>query len=249
MMDPKNDAYGAELKAYFETKASIEIVERDDGYIDYHSGVASYFSKYNEWSEYEKEAIKYVHGCVIDIGCGAGRVSLYLQENNYNVLGIDNSPGAVEICKKRGVKDVECISITQLNKKYGIFDTFLLFGNNFGLLGSYKRAQLLLKRFNNMSPKTALIIAQTTDPYDTQNPEHLAYHEYNRKRGRMGGQLRIRIRYKKYIGKWFDYLFVSKDELESIITGTGWSVKKYIESGQANYIVILEKVLKENNEL
>lgn len=241
MIKPENDAYGAELKAYVKTGAPIEIIERDDGYIDYHSGVAYYFSDYHEWAGYEKKALEYVHGRIIDIGCGAGRLSLYLQENNYDVVGIDNSPGAIEICKKRGLKKAECISITRLNKKYGIFDTFLLFGNNFGLFGSCKRAKWLLKKFKNMSSKNALIIAQTTDPYNTLDPQHLAYHEYNRKRGRMGGQLRIRVRFKQYIGNWFDYLFVSKDELENLLAGTGWSVKEYIESGQAQYFAILER--------
>ena len=33
------DAYGAELRTFLETGAKIEIVERDDGYIDYNEGI------------------------------------------------------------------------------------------------------------------------------------------------------------------------------------------------------------------
>jgi len=69
----------------------------------------------------------------------------------------------------------------------------------------------------------------------------LAYHDLNRKRGRMPGQLRIRSRHKKYIGPWFDYLFVSKKELEQIIEGTGWEIHKYIDSQNASYTAILKK--------
>ena len=38
----------------------------------------------------------------------------------------------------------------------------------------------------------------------------------------MGGQVRIRIRYKDYATPWFDYLLVSKKELAEILDGTGW---------------------------
>lgn len=64
----------------------------------------------------------------------------------------------------------------------------------------------------------------------------------------MPGQLRIRIRHKKYIGSWFDYLFVSKKELEQIIEGTGWEIRKYINSQNAAYIAVLKKKIIRNPE-
>ena len=57
----------------------------------------------------------------------------------------------------------------------------------------------------------------------------------------MAGQLRMRVRYKKYVTPWFDYLLVSKDEMESILEGTDWRVSKYIDSESALYIAIIEK--------
>jgi len=33
--------------------------------------------------------------------------------------------------------------------------------------------------------------------------------------------VRIRIRFGKHATKWFDYLMVSKEELEEILNGTG----------------------------
>ena len=63
----------------------------------------------------------------------------------------------------------------------------------------------------------------------------------NRKHGRLGGQLRIRIRYRRIIGPWMDYLLVSKQELEQIVIGTGWAVWQYIDISSAAYFLILEK--------
>lgn len=241
MIKEYQDAYGAELRTFLKTGAKIEIVERDDGYIDYNEGIPYYFAPYEEWADYEKEAIEYAFGSVVDVGCGAGRVALHLQNKGFFVIGIDNSPGAIRICKGRGIKSLRNIPFTKIDKSLGPIDSFLLFGNNFGLFGSYKRAKWLLRRLKSISSKNAIIIAQATDPYKTKDPNHLAYHDLNRKRGRMPGQLRIRIRHKKYIGSWFDYLFVSKKELEQIIEGTGWEIRKYIDSQNASYTAILKK--------
>ncbi len=106
------------------------------------------------------------------------------------------------------------MSIEELNFKPRSFDSVLMMGNNFSLFGSFKKAQRLLKRFHKMTNKNALIIAETRNPYKTDNPTFLEYYEFNRKRGRMSGQLRGRIRFEKYISKWFDWLMVSKEEME-----------------------------------
>ena len=183
---------------------------------------------------------------VLDIGCGAGRHSIYLQEKGYDVTGIDKSPLAIKVCKLRGLKKAEVIPIEKAKFKPNSFDTIMMMGNNFGLFGILKKAQRLLRRFYKMTSKDALIIAETLDPYKTNNPYHLEYQEFNRKRGRMSGQLRIRIRYMKYVGKWFDYLIVSREEMKEILKETGWKVKKFIDSSSSPYAAIIQKQTGEN---
>ena len=240
-MPPEEDAYGQEMWAYYNGERSFEIVERDDGYIDIGPETSVYFSSYEDWSPHEKKAMEFVKGRALDIGCGAGRHSLYLQEKGFNVLGIDISPLAIKVCKLRGLRKAEVMAIEDLKFKPESFDTIIMMGNNFGLFGCFKKARRLLKRFHKMTSKTALIIAETRDPYKTKNPAHLEYHEFNRKRGRMSGQLRIRIRFRRYATRWFDYLMVSKDEMNEILKGTGWRVKEFIDSGGPSYIAIIEK--------
>lgn len=246
-MKDYQDAYGHQLYDYFKGKGSFEIVENDDGYFDVSSlcGISSknegYFSKYKDWLPSQRMAMSHVRGRVLDIGCGAGKHSLYLQEKGFDVLGIDISPLAVKVCKLRGLKKARVMSITQINSKLGKFDTILMLGNNFGLFGSFKRAKWLLKRFRIITNENARIVAETIDPYKTTNPHHLEYHEFNRKRGRMPGQLRIRVRYKKHVTPWFEYLIVSRDEMKEILKGTGWRVERFIDSKWSYYMAIIKK--------
>jgi SAM-dependent methyltransferase len=242
-MKPSKDAYGQELWAYFLKRESFEIIERDDGYFEAWNGPKKYFSEYKDWPSHEKKAIEFVKGRVLDIGCGAGRHALYLQKKGFDVVGIDKSPLAIKICRLRGLKKAKIMSINQVNKfKPNSFDTIIMMGNNFGLFGNFKRAKLLLKKFYKITSPKALIIAETTNPYKTDNPAHFAYHKLNKKKGRMAGQVRIRIRFGKYVGEWFDYLLVSKKEMKEILNGTGWRIKKFIDSKNSSYIAIIEKI-------
>ena len=242
-MKSEESVLGQLLWAYYKGKESshFEIWERSDGYISVDL-TKNYFSEYEDWALYQRKALEFVKGRVLDIGCGAGRHSLFLQEKGFDVLGIDISPLAIKVSKLRGLKKAEIMSIEDMNFKSNSFDTIIMMGNNFGLFGSLKKARRLLKRFHMMTSRDALIIATTRDPYKTDNPAHLEYHKFNKKRDRMAGQVRIRSRFEKYVGKWFDYLMVSKEEMKEILIGTGWKIKEFIDSDNSQYITITEKV-------
>lgn len=180
-------------------------------------------------------------GRVLDIGCGTGRVALYLQKRGFDVSGIDISPLAVKVCKLRGLKKVRVLSTSNIGAKVGKFDTLLMFGNNFGLFASFSRARLLLRRLYEITSDDAKIIAESTDPYKTRDPVHLAYQKLNRSKGRMSGQIRIRFRYRTYMTPWFDYLLVSKREVRRIMMGTGWRIERFIDSTGSQYIAVIRK--------
>ena len=208
-MKPKEDAFGHALFDAYKDEDVFEVLERDDGFVDA-MRTRGYFSDYDEWSPTEQQAMQFVRGRVLDVGCGAGRHSLYLQKKGFNVLGIDVSPLAIKVCKLRGLMKSRVMPIEAANFKSDSFDTIVMMGNNFGLFGSFEKARRLLKRFYRITSEGALIIASSRDPYKTNNPAHLRYHKLNKALGRMSGQVRIRIRYEMYIGKWFDYLMVSR---------------------------------------
>lgn len=238
------DAYGEQLWSYFKAgEPKNEVVERDDGFIAVGKyGGKVYLSGYKNWDKIEKDAMKFVSGKVLDIGCGGGRHSLYLQKKGLDVTGIDNSPLAIKVSRLRGLKKAKILPIEKIGKfKPRSFNTVIMMGNNFGLFGSYNLAKVLLKKLHKITLPNALIIAASRDPYTTKDPVHLAYHKLNRKRGRMAGQLRLRVRYKNYIGSWFDYLMVSKGELQKILRNTGWKVNRFINAKDGQYIMLLGK--------
>jgi SAM-dependent methyltransferase len=183
-----------------------------------------------------------VRGRVLDAGCGAGRVALHLQERGSEVVAIDISPGAIEVCRRRGVRDARLLDLAALadSSDLGVFDTVVLFGNNFGMFENAKRASTLLRRLRRVCAERSRIIAGTVDPYDTDEPVHLEYHARNRQRRRMAGQVRMRVRHRDFATPWFDWLFVSRGELQDIASGAGWQFVRSIPEKGAAYVAILE---------
>ena len=241
MLKDHQDAYGHSLYDCLKGKADTQIVERDDSCIE-SDGLKGYFNTYRDWHPIEKKAMRFVRGRVLDIGCGAGRHALYLQGKGLEVVGIDNSPLVVKVCRERGLRDARTVPIAQIGPRLGVFDTVLMLGNNFGLFGSFEGARRLLAKLTRITSSKGRIVAMTNDTYKTDDPDHLAYHARNRDKGRMSGQLRIRVRYRKYATPWFDYLIVSKAEMESILDGSGWAVNRYLDTADASYyMAIIDK--------
>jgi SAM-dependent methyltransferase len=239
------DAYGRLILDYLEKGpgAGLEIVERDDGFVMASGiGPAAYFAPFRRWPKAERQAMRQARGRVLDVGCGAGRVALHLQERGHEVVGIDTSPLAIEVAGRRGAKDVRELSVTRIGPELGSFDTIVMFGNNFGLMGSRKRAPWLLRRFKSVTTEGARIIAESVNPYTTDDPDHLAYHERNRRRGRMAGQLRLRVLYGHHRSRWFDYLLASPEEMAELAKGTGWELSRVIDESEHVYVGVFERV-------
>jgi SAM-dependent methyltransferase len=236
------DAFGRMLMAYLEGEEPYEIIEREDGHIDASGHVSYYFTEYQNWPAQEQEGMKHlVPGPALDLGCGAGRVELHLQSQGCPVVGIDNSPLAIEVCRRRGVQDARLLPVEKISPDLGRFANIIMYGNNWGLMANPRQARRLLRVFHRMTTPDARILAETNDIYKTDNSLHLNYQAWNRERGRLSGQIRLRVRYAVYQSAWFDYLMVSKAELADILAGTGWRVKTFIDSDGSIYMAIIEK--------
>jgi hypothetical protein len=57
----------------------------------------------------------------------------------------------------------------------------------------------------------------------------------------MSGEARVRVRYKKYVTPWIDFLMVSKDEMKAVLEGTNWEVRDFIDGQQGVYVAVIEK--------
>ena len=84
----------------------------------------------------------------------------------------------------------------------------------------------------------ARIIGTTVDTYLTDDPDHLAYHEWNRTRGRMAGHITLRTRYGRMTTGWFDLLWTSPAELRAIVSPLGWEPVEHRQDGPLQTVML-----------
>ncbi|HJZ61773.1 MAG TPA: methyltransferase domain-containing protein [Miltoncostaeaceae bacterium] len=232
-LDPSEDAYGAILMAVLEGRPALEIIERDDGLI-WGGDPADYFAPFRRWPAVERRAMRWVRGRVLDVGTGAGRVSLHLQERGHEVVAIDESPLAVEVARRRGVRDARVCGLADAGEAMGVFDTVLLLRNNFGLADDGMRAAPLLERLAALTSARGRIVTDSVDP---------ARADPVFRDGAPGAPAapRIRVRWQHRATPWFRYLMLPPEGLERLVAGTGWRVVRVIDDGSPRFAVVLEK--------
>ena len=242
-MAPDKDVFGRALLDWVMGGTTPEVLERDDGFTQIGAGPDVYLSNFKGWPAAERQSVRYMRGRVMDIGCGAGRVALELQRRGVDVVGLDVSPLAVRAARLRGVKEVWSVPVELLDSKIASFDSLVLFGNNFGIFETPQRARRILSQLNKHAKPGARIFAESTSAYFGGAPGFdRSYYHRNKARGRSPGELKVRYHYGDLVGSWFHWLYVSQNELRSILVGTGWHLERILgnEVGEP-YVAILQK--------
>jgi SAM-dependent methyltransferase len=232
------DALGRALLDAATGRPGLILVEREDGFIAADSiGYLGGLDARDEW------ALSHLAGRVVDVGAGAGRAALELQRRGHEVLALDTSPGAVEACRRRGVRSVYHGDPGRAARDGHAesFDSALLLGNNIGLLGSAEAAGPFLRDIGALLTHGGVMVGTASDPYQTDDRIHLDYHERNRQRGRLSGHATLRIRYQRLASDWFDWLIPSPGELDDLARPVGWQIRDLRRGPGAQYAVVLER--------
>ncbi len=221
-----SSAFGASLLAYWQGDSeSKHIIERDDGYKE-EIAVEYLFKKPFEWRKEEIQALIKIpsNSTVLDVGCGVGRIAIYLQKKGHKVVGLDSCLEAIQIAEAQGLQLTILSNICKLKDPpiFNSFDAILMMGNNFGICGDIPKTEKLLTRFRTFLSQDGLLIYSCLDPLKTDNPTHLAYHKQNLRKGRPPGLVKIRLCYQNIKDEWWDLLFVDVPTAEEILENTGY---------------------------
>ena len=224
------DAFGHALLAHAEGRAGVAVVEREDGFIE--ADGSDYFAPMSNDDVLWSWMLPRIGQRVVDVGAGAGRASIHLQERGLHVTAVDVSPGAIEVCRRRGMSDTFLGAVSDLADAGGAaYDTFLCLGGNLGLIGRDRSAEMFFEALGRLGGPDVRLLGTMINPYVTDVAAHLAYHEANRAAGRPAGAVRLRIRYQAAATPWFELVWASPDELQETAKAFGWIVVDVEEAG------------------
>ncbi len=155
------DLYGSALADYFNGRQNTRLTTTSSLGEKDRIPVAYYFRTRESMPELERHALDLCRGRILDIGCGAGSHSLWLQNRGFSCTGMDLSPGAVKVCRARGLERVLLSDIWKTDP--GSYDTLLLMMNGLGLAGDSTRLPAFIGRLLGMLNTGGQILAESTD--------------------------------------------------------------------------------------
>jgi SAM-dependent methyltransferase len=123
--------------------------------------VAYLFRSYKDMPKLEKKALQLAKGKMLDVGCGAGSHSLYLQEKEFEVTAIDISPNAIKACQLRGVSNAKVQNILDIENEK--FDTILLLMNGTGIFGTLAETSNYLQKLKSLLTLNGQILIDSSD--------------------------------------------------------------------------------------
>lgn len=133
---------------------STNISEEDDLPIPY------LFRDFKDMPKLEQTALQMAKGSILDVGCGAGNHSLYLQKKGFFIKAIDISKGAIEVSKLRGVETAE---IKNLLNETETFDTILLLMNGTGIFQELSQVSKYLTHLKSLLKPQGQILIDSSD--------------------------------------------------------------------------------------
>ena len=220
MIDPSEDAFGAALVDYLDGRDVPELVlETDDGGTGPAMHPEGFFRSFARWAWWDRKLLPLVeHGPLLDLGAGAGRASLYLQERGLPVTAVDASPGAVEVCRRRGVGDVRLGDVNDPPADQRWAGVLLLCGN-LGLGGSWEGNRRLLARLAELAAPGAVLVGDSVTP---DGPARVV----------------LRIRYRNLVTPWWPQYNIPAERMAALVDGTGWRLELHLEDGEDHAVLL-----------
>ncbi len=222
------DFYHTQLEETIQTFSSLD--EEDV------LPVAYLFRDHRAMPALEKAALSACKGSVLDIGCGAGSHSLYLASKGHKVTALDSSPGAIDICRQRGLQKV--IQSDFWDYHGGTFDTLLLLMNGIGLVGKLSKLDVFFKKIKELLNPGGQVLFDSSDIIymfeKTEDggylvPSDIPYY----------GEVRFVAQYKDLKSDPFDWLYLDFNTLSKAAQFHGFQCDLVRKGSHYDYLAKL----------
>jgi SAM-dependent methyltransferase len=199
--------------------------------------VAYLFRSYDAMPKIEQKALQMAKGKVLDVGCGAGSHSLYLQnERDLDVTSIDISANAIEACTLRGLKKAKVQDVMQLENEK--FDTILLLMNGAGMCGRLKNIAAFLQKLKSLLNENGQILLDSSDIIymfdedDDGGKWITSEFDYY-------GEVVFNVSYKGQNEEPFDWMYIDFNTLQNAAHANGLQCELVLEGEHYDYLAKL----------
>ncbi|SCY91952.1 class I SAM-dependent methyltransferase [Flavobacterium caeni] len=200
--------------------------------------VAYLFRSFEDMPKIEQKALTLAHGKILDVGCGAGSHSLYLEQNGLDVTPIDISPSAIKACQLRGLPKATVADVLDFDGK---FDTLLLLMNGTGIFGRYANITRYLQKLKSLLAPGGQILIDSSDIIYMFDQDEDGGHWIDTSRDYYG-ELTFHLTYKGLQETPFDWLYLDFNTLQTAANANGLQCDLVLEGDHYDYLARLTPV-------
>jgi SAM-dependent methyltransferase len=195
-----------------------------------------YFGDPFDPGETIRERDRFLRGSVLDVGCGAGRDAIRLQEH-HRTLAVDVSPHAVQAARDRGVGNTAVMDMFDLGVPGESFGSVCVLGTQVGIAGSLPGIAGVLSEFGRVVGAGGRAAVDAHDPTADEKPFGF------RPVPRAGLARRaFHFEYGNLTGRTLTFLLLSPDRFREAAVAAGWTVRDVLQrQGTGHYVVLLER--------
>ncbi|NKI33168.1 class I SAM-dependent methyltransferase [Croceivirga thetidis] len=231
------DILGKALVDYFEGHYDQDIITHSSLEEEDVLPLPYLFRNFKDMPLIEQRALEICYGNILDIGCGSGSHSLWLQEIGLNVTALDSSKGAIEVCQKRGLETTVLSEILEF--KQNGYDTLLLLMNGIGIVGQLQKLKDFLNHLKSLMKPNGQILLDSSDIiYMFEIDENDGGHWVPRNVDYYG-EVEFQMEYKGEKGPIFDWLYLDYSTLNEYAARCGFKTELLVQGEHYDYLAKL----------
>ena len=232
---PMKDVFGTAILDYQLGNATEDIVTETSISEADALPISYLFRSYKEMPDLEQRALKLAKGHVLDVGCGAGSHSLYLQEQGFQVKSIDISPNAIKACQLRGVKHAE---VLEIDNETETFDTILMLMNGSGFFKSLEETPKVLHHLKGLLNDGGQILIDSSDiKYMYEDEDGGFWIDAN---SNYYGELEYHVSYNG-VSESFPWMYLDFDNLKTACAIVGLQCELVLEGPHYDFLARITK--------
>jgi len=208
-------------------------VSRSDG-LFYSIETEEFFSLKGRLLDLDETALAAARGRILDVGAGAGRHALALQELGCEVVAVDISPLCVEVMRARGVNQAHVADVFSIGgeRDLGGFDTVLFLMQSIGIAGSLFGLEQLLDLLRPLVRPGGQLLLDSSPllrvPGDSSD---------------LSEGIDVSFAYEGYRGKSFSWLYLDETMLGEVAIRRGWNMEILGRTSASEYLARLRPVV------
>lgn len=189
----------------------------------------------------ERLALDHCRGPVLDVGAGAGRLSLELQDRGVAVTAVDIAPVAVEIMRERGVVDARCEDLYE--HRGGPYATLLLAMHGIGVVGSYEGLEAFFDGAHRLLRPGGQILCDSADLDLATEDDDLSLSLAD-ETGHQPGQVFFQTAFGDELGEAYPWLFIGEDDLGAHAAVAGFQLTVLARADRGRFLARLTRVIE-----